>query len=119
MDLGLPLNVQLGIQALSGVEEWDSAFLSSCQSGVRPPVEFRQEIGAFSRGSVGESGLPSCCAGILGVKLEPVQGIQDLSRVEWELSVLSPCSRSRRVPLKIQEMRKASSVGARGSCNSS
>ena len=102
MDLGLPLNVQLGIQALSGVEEWDSAFLSSCQSGVRPPVEFRQEIGAFSRGSVGESGLPSCCAGILGVKLEPVQGIQDLSRVEWELSVLSPCSRSSGIALEIQ-----------------
>ena len=41
--------VQQGIQALHGVEAWNSAFLSSCQRAVRPPVEFRWGIWAFSR----------------------------------------------------------------------
>ena len=59
-------------------------------------------IGDFSRGSARESGLPSCCEGILGVQLEPLQGNQDLSRVEWELGVLFPCSRICGVPPKIQ-----------------
>ena len=49
-DLGLPIKVQLGSQASSGVEAWISAFLSSCQRDVRPLVEFRQGIWAFSRG---------------------------------------------------------------------
>ena len=56
----------------------------------------------FSRGSAGESGLPSCCEGILGVSLEPVQGNEDLSRVGGELGVLSPCNRIHRVPLESQ-----------------
>ena len=70
--------------------------------GVRPPVGFRWGIRAFLRGSARESCLPSCCAGILGVTLELVQGNQDLSRVEGEFVVLSPCSRSCGIPLKIQ-----------------
>ena len=40
-DLGLPIKVQLGNQASSGVEARNSALLSSCQRGVRPPIEFR------------------------------------------------------------------------------
>ena len=49
-DLGLPIKVQQGSQASPSVEAWNSAFLSSCQRAVRPPVEFRREIGAFLRG---------------------------------------------------------------------
>ena len=49
-----------------------------------------------------ESGFPPCSEEFLGVVLEPVLGNQDLSRFEGELSVFSPCSRSRRVPLKVQ-----------------
>jgi len=60
-DLGLFIKVQLGSQASSGVEAWKSTFLSSCPMGVRAPVEFRQGIWAFSRGSAGETGLPSSC----------------------------------------------------------
>ena len=40
-DLRRPLKVQLGSQASSGVEAWNSAFLSSFQKGVRPPVLFK------------------------------------------------------------------------------
>ena len=48
-DLGLLIKVQLGSQASSGVEAWNFAFLSNCQRGVRPPVEFRQGIWASSK----------------------------------------------------------------------
>ena len=48
-DLGLPVKAQLGSQASSGVEAWNSAFLWSCKRGVRPPVKFRRGIWAFSR----------------------------------------------------------------------
>ena len=51
-DLGLPIKLQLASQASSGNEALNTAFLSSCQRGVRPPVEFRQEIWASSRGPV-------------------------------------------------------------------
>ena len=88
-DLGLFIKVQRGSQALSGVEAWNSAFLASCPRG-RAPVEFRREIWAFSRGSARETGLPSCCVGILWLPLEPVKGNQDLSRAEGALGVLFP-----------------------------
>ena len=89
-DLGLFIKVQLGSHASSGVKAWNSAFLSSCPRSVRALVEFRQGIWAFSRGSAGESGLPSCCEGIFSVPWEPVQGNQDLSRAEGALGVLFP-----------------------------
>ena len=67
-DLGLFIKVQRGRQALSGVKAWNSAFLSICPRGVRAPVEFRRGIWAFSRGSAGETGLPSCFEGYLGFR---------------------------------------------------
>ena len=48
-DLRLPIKVPLVSQASSGVEALNSALLSSCQRGVRLPVEFRWGIWAFSR----------------------------------------------------------------------
>ena len=101
-DLRIPIKLHLGSQASSGVEAWNSVFLSSCQRGIRPPDEFRREIWVSSRGSAWESGLPSCCEGILGVPLEQVQGNQDLSGAEGELVVLFPCSRIRGVPDSIR-----------------
>lgn len=115
-NLGFPLKVQLGSQASSGVEAWNSAFPSSCQRFFRAPVEFRQEIEAFSRGSAGVSSFPSCCEGILCVALELVHRNQDLCRVEGQLSVLSPCSRS---PAVSFEIRQASPGGGTGSWDSS
>ena len=53
------------------------------------PVEFRRGIWGFSTGSAWETGLPSCCEGILGVALGLVQGNQDLSQAEGALSVFS------------------------------
>ena len=100
-DLRLFIKVQLGSQASSGVEAWNSAFLSNCPRGVRAPVEFRRGIWAISRGSERETGLSSCCEGTLGVPLEPVQGNQDLSGVEGELGILFPCSRILGFPLEI------------------
>ena len=52
-NLGLNLKAQLGTQASSGVEAWNLAFLSSCQRGVRPPVEFRWGTVVFKRMSRG------------------------------------------------------------------
>ena len=118
-NLGFPIKLQPGSQDSSGVEAWNSEFLSSCQKGVRPLVEFRRGICAFSREYVGPTGLPSCCEGILGVPLEPVQGNQDFSGAEGELGVLFPCSWIRGVPLEIQLMTQASSCDARGSWDSS
>ena len=53
------------------------------------------------------------------VPLEPMQGNQELFRAEGELGVLFPCSRILGLPLEIQEVRHASSCGARGSWDSS
>ena len=78
-NLGVAIKVQWGSQTLSHVEAWNCTFLSSCKWVFRPHVMFRHVIWAFSTGSEGESGLSSCCEGILGVPLEPVQGHQDLS----------------------------------------
>ena len=39
MDLGVPMEFQQGSQASFRVQTWKSAFLSSCQSSVRLPVE--------------------------------------------------------------------------------
>ena len=118
-DLGLPIKVQQGSQASPGVEAWNSAFLSSSQRAVRPLVEIRWGIWAFSRGQAGLTGLPSCCEGILGVPLDSLQGNQDLSGAEGEISVLIPCSRIRGIPLEIQVVIQASSCGERGSWDSS
>ena len=52
-DLGLPIKVQLGNQASSVVEAHNSAFLSSCQSAVRPSVEFTWGIWVFQEVSHG------------------------------------------------------------------
>ena len=94
-------------------EALNSAFLSRCQRGVRLPVEFRWGIWAFSRQYAGRTGLPSCCEGILGVPLEPVQGTQDLSGTDGQLSVLFPCSRIRGVPLEFQLVTQATFCGSR------
>ena len=54
-------------------------------------VPCRVEAGnlAFSRDATGESNLPSCCEGILGVPYESAQGYQALAQVEEDLGVLS------------------------------
>ena len=78
-DLGVPIEFQQGSQASYHFVAWNSSFLSNWKRGIRPPVKFRWGTLAFSRGVTGESGLPSCCEGILGVPFESVYGIQSLS----------------------------------------
>ena len=48
-------------QASAPFEALNSAFLSSCQRDVRPPVEMRPGTRAFSRVSTGHSDIPSSC----------------------------------------------------------
>ena len=48
-------------QVLSPFEALNTAFLSSCQRDVKPPVEMRQGARAFSRVSTGDSDIPSSC----------------------------------------------------------
>ena len=43
------------------VEAWNSAFLSSCDRGFRPPAELNLGPGALFRLAFWASELPSCC----------------------------------------------------------
>ena len=54
---------------------------------------------AFWRAATGESDLPLCGQGILGVPFESFQGNEAFSWIEGEVSVLSTCSRNRTVLL--------------------
>ena len=47
-DLGVPIEFHQNNQASSHFEAWNSFFLSSCKSGVRPSVELRWGTWAFS-----------------------------------------------------------------------
>ena len=57
---------------------------------------------ALSRGATGESNLPSCCEGNLGVPFESLQENQALSGVEGQLCVLATGVRKLGVPLTLQ-----------------
>ena len=67
MDLVVCLQFQTGSQVLTCVEAWNSAFLSSCKRGFRPPVEMNWGRGDFLKFATRVSVLPSCCELILGV----------------------------------------------------
>ena len=67
VDLGVCLQFQTGSQVLTCVEAWNSAFLSSCKRGFRPPVEMNWGRGDFLKFATRVSVLPSCCELILGV----------------------------------------------------
>ena len=74
--LGAPLELQQGSESSFHVEAWNSAFYSSGQRGLRPPVELRCRIRDFSRVVARESNLPSCCEGNLGFHLSSCRGIR-------------------------------------------
>ena len=76
MDLVVPMEFPQGSQAWSHLETCNSAFLSSCNSSARLPVEWPRESVAFSRGLKGLPNVPSCCESTLGVTVESVQGNQ-------------------------------------------
>ena len=75
--------------------------------GVKPPVKLRWGTWAFSRGSTGESDLPSFCEGKLGVPFESLNGNLAESLVEGEFGVLLTCGRNCRVPLDFLKVRQA------------
>ena len=54
-------------QASSPFEAMNSVHLSKCQKDVRPSVQKRWRIMAFSRVSTGDSGIPLSCE----IKYEP------------------------------------------------
>ena len=81
MDLRVPLASPQVIQASSRVETCTSAFLPSCSSNVRCPVELTQGYVAFPRGVTGLSQVPPWCESILGVTVEEVQLNQ--VHLEW------------------------------------
>ena len=55
------LSILKSSQALSPFEALNSAFLSSCQKYVRPPIEMRRGFRAFSRVFTGDLNTPSYC----------------------------------------------------------
>ena len=102
INLGASVQSEQGRQALSCVEAWNSACLSSCEWGVRPLVELDLEPAAFSGGcNRGVSAL-SCCDSILMVPFELVQGHQALSRVDGEITVFGTVAQPTRVPVEFQ-----------------
>ena len=106
-DLGVPSEFQQGCQDSSYVEAWNSILFSSCKRVVRPPVELRRGTQPFSRGATDESDLPSFCEGILVVPFDQYRR-RSLSRVDWELGVVSTCGRKPGVPLEFQCVRQSS-----------
>ena len=74
MEFSVPMKFQQWCQALSRVETWMCAFLSSCKSSVRPPVELTYGSEAYSRGATGLPHLTSCFESALGVTVESVPG---------------------------------------------
>ena len=63
----------------------------------------------ISRDATGDSDLPSCFEGKLGIPFESLQWNQALSRVEGDIGVLSTSSRNLGIPLEVQMVRQASS----------
>ena len=55
------LSIFKNSQASSPFEALNSAFISRCQSDMRPPVQMRQGTRAFSRVSTGDSANLSYC----------------------------------------------------------
>ena len=61
-------------QASSPFEAMNSVPLSMCQKDVRPSVQKRWRIMAFSRASTGDSVIPSSCEMKYEPAFKPVQG---------------------------------------------
>ena len=57
---------QTGSQVSTCMEARNSAFLSSCEQGFRPPAELNLGPGALFGLAARASELPSCCELILG-----------------------------------------------------
>ena len=101
VDLSVCLQFQTGSQVSTCAEAWNSAFLSSCKRGFRPPFELNWGPVPFLEFATGLSGLPSCCDLILGVLFVSVQGNQALSQVDGEIRVFPTVARPR-VPVQFQ-----------------
>ena len=94
VDLRECMQFQTGSQISICVEAWNSAFLSSCKRGFRPPVELNWGPGAFLKFATRVSVLPSCCELTLGVPFESVPGNQALSRVDGGNPCLLNCGKT-------------------------
>ena len=68
-------------QASSPIEELTSACLLRCQRDVRPPVQMRRGLRAFSRVSTGDSDIPSSCEMKYETAFKPLQGNSVFFRV--------------------------------------
>ena len=83
-DIGIPINFKKS-QAASPFEGFNSPGLSSCQSDVRPPVEMRWRLWAFSSICKGYSGIPKSCNMKDKPAFKPLQGNTSffLFRASW------------------------------------
>ena len=82
-DVGLRLCIpfQTGSQVSTCVEAWNSAFLSSCQRGFRPPAELNLGPGALFELPTRASEVSSCCELILSLHLNRCKEIR--TDLEW------------------------------------
>ena len=68
------LSIFTTIQASSTFEAMNSAHLLMCQKDVRPSVQKKWRIMAFSRVSTGDSVIPSSCEMKYEPAFKPLQG---------------------------------------------
>lgn len=107
-DLRFPLKVQLGVRPHL-VSRHGTRLSSRVVKGFSGlPVEFRQEIEAFQEDQCQASHHVVRICDALG----RCTGIQDLSRVERQLSVLSSLQQEPRGSNRVQYMRQATPGGA-------
>ena len=69
------------------MEEWNSAFLSSCSRGDRPIVELHLKPSGFSGRCTGVSEPLRVGTSTTGLPSKRCPGIGFLSRAEWEIGV--------------------------------
>ena len=74
-DLGVPIEFHQNNQASSHFEAWNSFFLSSCKSGVRPSVELRWGTWAFLQVQEGSQTSLHHMRGYLGFHLSHCRGL--------------------------------------------
>ena len=85
---------------MSSVKEWNSACLSSCSRGDRPPVELCVEPAGFSRRCMGVSVPFRAVPSSTGLPSKSCQGIGFLSRADREIRVFRHVAPPTRVRLK-------------------
>ena len=83
-DFGVPIEFHQSNQASSHFEAWNSFFLSSCKSGVRPSVELRWGTWAFLQVQEGNQTSLHLLRGYSGFHLSHCRGNSTRDEVSFQ-----------------------------------